>query len=413
MPNINQVGTVSTLTTSTSYFILSNNGLVKRIRYDNLITTLGTSGIQNLITDQGLFSSYGPRFKNLLLQDTADVSNINFGFVNETKRSGNAAVQHNDLLGAFKVGGWDGYKWTSSVRGLPNFALVVVAAEDFKATNAETTSSGVNWAIIQQPVGVKLDSQSRQPIITSSSFPSAGAGLPPTFTIRIGAMGQPSSPIQSLTSSDGSQTFDGPGGATVLFVNSKIYQTGIPADDSTAINATLTGTNVFSFIAQNQSAYTGYRNAILNNQTVGAFEFLAHDSNSSSENFPPEVARIEAKAVENFSPSARGTAVYIKTQNEAAANTVSTRAELRSSANKFYSTAHSFYDNSATNALTVTNGTVIFPDASIQSTAWNISASVPASSSSTGIAGQVAYSSNYIYVCVAANTWRRIAATTF
>lgn len=32
---------------------------------------------------------------------------------------------------------------------------------------------------------------------------------------------------------------------------------------------------------------------------------------------------------------------------------------------------------------------------------------VPASSSSTGIAGQVAYNSNYVYICVATNTWIR------
>lgn len=34
-------------------------------------------------------------------------------------------------------------------------------------------------------------------------------------------------------------------------------------------------------------------------------------------------------------------------------------------------------------------------------------ASAPATSTSAGIAGQVAYDSDYFYVCVAANTWRR------
>ncbi len=31
----------------------------------------------------------------------------------------------------------------------------------------------------------------------------------------------------------------------------------------------------------------------------------------------------------------------------------------------------------------------------------------PASSSSAGTAGQIAFDSSYLYVCVAANTWRR------
>lgn len=34
---------------------------------------------------------------------------------------------------------------------------------------------------------------------------------------------------------------------------------------------------------------------------------------------------------------------------------------------------------------------------------------VPASSGAAGTAGQMAYDSDYLYVCVAANTWRRIA----
>lgn len=35
--------------------------------------------------------------------------------------------------------------------------------------------------------------------------------------------------------------------------------------------------------------------------------------------------------------------------------------------------------------------------------------SVPATASSTGTAGQIAYDSSYLYICVAANTWKRVA----
>lgn len=38
---------------------------------------------------------------------------------------------------------------------------------------------------------------------------------------------------------------------------------------------------------------------------------------------------------------------------------------------------------------------------------------VPASATATGARGQMAYGSGYLYVCVATNTWRRTALTTF
>ena len=40
-------------------------------------------------------------------------------------------------------------------------------------------------------------------------------------------------------------------------------------------------------------------------------------------------------------------------------------------------------------------------------------ASVPVSSTDIGKTGQIAYDANYVYICVATNTWRRMAASTF
>lgn len=39
--------------------------------------------------------------------------------------------------------------------------------------------------------------------------------------------------------------------------------------------------------------------------------------------------------------------------------------------------------------------------------------SAPATSSSTGTAGQIASNGTYLYVCVAANSWRRVLMETF
>jgi len=38
---------------------------------------------------------------------------------------------------------------------------------------------------------------------------------------------------------------------------------------------------------------------------------------------------------------------------------------------------------------------------------------VPATATSTGVAGQVAYASGFLYVCVATNTWRRTALSSW
>jgi hypothetical protein len=48
--------------------------------------------------------------------------------------------------------------------------------------------------------------------------------------------------------------------------------------------------------------------------------------------------------------------------------------------------------------------------------AWVLTAqivSAPATASSTGVAGQIAYDSSYFYVCTATNTWVRTALATW
>ena len=37
----------------------------------------------------------------------------------------------------------------------------------------------------------------------------------------------------------------------------------------------------------------------------------------------------------------------------------------------------------------------------------------PSSSSATGVAGTIEWDANFIYVCTATNTWKRVALTTF
>jgi len=43
----------------------------------------------------------------------------------------------------------------------------------------------------------------------------------------------------------------------------------------------------------------------------------------------------------------------------------------------------------------------------------NLASSTPASASATGTAGQITWDTNYIYVCTATNTWKRVAISTW
>jgi hypothetical protein len=49
----------------------------------------------------------------------------------------------------------------------------------------------------------------------------------------------------------------------------------------------------------------------------------------------------------------------------------------------------------------------------IDVTSLSLFATVPTTSTSTGEAGQMAYDANYFYVCIASNTWKRTALSTW
>lgn len=42
-----------------------------------------------------------------------------------------------------------------------------------------------------------------------------------------------------------------------------------------------------------------------------------------------------------------------------------------------------------------------------------VATSAPASASASGTPGQIAYDASYVYVCVATNTWKRVAISTW
>jgi len=60
-----------------------------------------------------------------------------------------------------------------------------------------------------------------------------------------------------------------------------------------------------------------------------------------------------------------------------------------------------------------TSGTAVTRRATANTVQTIIYTTVPANSSANGFAGQLAYDSNYIYVCVSANTWKRSALSSW
>ena len=64
--------------------------------------------------------------------------------------------------------------------------------------------------------------------------------------------------------------------------------------------------------------------------------------------------------------------------------------------------------------VTVHDGGMTFNDGTSQYTAYpGFTVSIPSSSTSSGITGQLSFDSSYVYICVGPNQWKRIAASDF
>jgi len=72
----------------------------------------------------------------------------------------------------------------------------------------------------------------------------------------------------------------------------------------------------------------------------------------------------------------------------------------------------SFYKPGATNSIWTfgKDGSLTFPNATVQTTAYTgLTPNGTKASTATGTAGQTSYDSTYFYICIATNTWRRVA----
>ncbi len=124
--------------------------------------------------------------------------------------------------------------------------------------------------------------------------------------------------------------------------------------------------------------------AVQNNDFIGQLRFLAHDGNSY-DNF----ADIYAQAAGTISTTSHPTKIVFRTTKSSA--------------------------TSPTTAVTIddSQNVIVEGNLEVKDQITIRDQNAPAAASSNGFRGEIRYDSNYIYVCVADNTWKRVALSTW
>lgn len=358
MPNINLVAQVSTATDQNSYFIMSDNGLVRRFRYDYLKEQITATIPGANRTNQNLFTTSSVRFNSVSLSDAAATASENeFSFTTDFYHTGNTAIQLNDGIGSIRFGGFDGSAQTIRGRNISPWALTAVAAENWNYSGNVTTNAGVAWYIHQQPVGIRLTSTSRQRLIQSTSLPSSISSIPPIFQLSLGSIAV--LPTSTLTASNGTPINGyAPGRTDLNFVNAKVHQYGIPTTSPEPANVTLLGTNVYIFETARNSTYSGLRDAIKNDDVIGQFQFRAITSDNSTTSTGALTGLITVRATEDFTNIAHGSEISLSTQPQQGYLGPTDRLRLSSTSNVYVSEVHSFRDNSQNVKMEISTSTV-------------------------------------------------------
>ena len=124
--------------------------------------------------------------------------------------------------------------------------------------------------------------------------------------------------------------------------------------------------------------------AVQNNDFIGQLRFLAYDGNSY-DNF----ADIYAQAAGTISTTSHPTKIVLRTTKNSA--------------------------TSPTAAVTIddSQNVIVEGNLEVKDQITIREQNAPAAASSNGFRGEIRYDSNYIYVCVADNTWKRVALSTW
>ncbi len=314
-----------------------------------------------------------------------------------------------------------------------NPVKTIARAKELLAQAFETTSAGQRKTIILHPGSyaedVTIDTQFT--VLTTHELVGKNTTLSGTLTITKGC------------------TIDG------LKMNNLV----ISATSATG-SVDIIGCTVTTATTKTSSAYTVFRGCDLSSSTLsvtGTGSTVLVGGNYFTLAVNNAAAGVLAKSVVSMGPvtltagtlqlsdtliySATNTS-YAITQSAGSVITINNCQTLipdlsnvsRNSLSGFYSILSSVYDrpNSILATLSATGGPlnsiiydqyinadrlilsaggrITFPDATYQTTAYTgLTPNDTKASNATGTAGQTSYDSNYFYVCIATNTWRRVA----
>jgi hypothetical protein len=273
------------------------------------------------------------------------------------------ATGSGDNLGAVNFGGYDGTNWLSSQAGsvstLPPASIFVNAAEAFANNGTTTTNAGTTMFMRLQPVATQLNTTSRRNWFVSSwTAGSTATNSPPILNLSIGQGADGTNP--TLTPASGVGSF-GTGSGRIGWQWNGVSQgiVGVPSQDTAPDNATLTATNVVTFISGRRSSVSGRRNALATGDTVGQFNFNAQTAASQTGN-GSTVASMSVSMVEAAGASARGTRFTLQTVNTGT-TTLSSRLILDDRLNQICSDSNVFTDKTGSfTALNLTTSSAAF-----------------------------------------------------
>lgn len=414
MPNVNLLPTINTATNNNSYFVVSDNGFVRRFKYSNLVAQIQQTVPDANRTDQDLFTTTDVTFSSVNLIDRAaafgTIEHFH-GFQSSAAHADGSGLKRTDIIGSIRFGGYDGTSDTIQDQELSTAGMSAIALEDWAHSNGVTTESGTGMNLFMQPVNTRLSARSKSTFLSAITTATGPTSLPITV-LRIGSVLPAETPFNYVsTSSDGSTNFVSKGRAEVVFPSSRIFQSGVPAEDNDPINPTVLGTNVFTFLSSRHTPYQGGSRTIRNGDTLGQINFRGLSTTTNAQG--ALTALIRAHATTDYASDRQGAGLHFRAASSST-NQLVTVLDLQPESSFYFSDSHTFRNQFGDGPnLAIVNGTILFGDNSVQSTAYQGFVSPPTSSISEGIQGQMAYDSTYFYICVAPNQWKRIAASDF
>ena len=170
MPNINLLPTINTATDNNSYFVVSDNGLVRRFKLENLVTQLQQAIPDANRTDQYLFTTTDVTFRSINLYDKAGNIGTNerlHGFQASAFHEDGSALKRTDYLGGVRFGGFDGKFNTLDDHGLSTAGISSIAIEDWENNSTSTIRAGSMMSFYIQPVKTQLSDSSRSTFLSA------------------------------------------------------------------------------------------------------------------------------------------------------------------------------------------------------------------------------------------------------